>query len=218
MRNVFLRATFMTIGVILFFSVVFTMVSLWERKADFRREIGYHLRVDQVEQYRPLVEIHAKEHGLEQEVDTLLAIMMQESGGRGDDPMQASESLCGERGCIDHPEQSIAQGIAYFKEVFDKADGDRKLAIQSYNYGVGFVSYALEKAGQYTFDVAVQFSQEMYEKAEDKSLYTCIRKEAREYDACYGDILYVRDVLGYRDLFLSHEKQDVAKVDSQSIK
>jgi len=218
MRNVFIRATFMVIGVILFFSVVFTTVSLWKGKTDFRREIGYRLRVDQVEQYRPLVERYAKEHDLEQEVDTLLAIMMQESGGRGDDPMQASESLCGERGCIDHPEQSIAQGVAYFKEALDKANGDRKLAIQSYNFGVGFASYALEKAGQYTFDVAVQFSQEMYERAQDKSLYTCLRKEAREYDACYGDILYVRDVLGYRDLFLSDEKQDVAKFDSQVIK
>ena len=33
------------------------------------------------------------------------AMMMQESGGRGDDPMQSSESLCGKVGCINDPEQ-----------------------------------------------------------------------------------------------------------------
>ncbi len=211
MKNAHLRALMMAIAVILAFSIIFTSLSLSERKNDFRREIGYHLRADQVEQYRPLVEKYAKEHGLEDHVDTLLAIMMQESGGKGQDPMQASESLCGERGCIDQPEESIAQGVAYFKKALDQAEGDLKLAIQSYNFGVGFVPYAMERAGKYTFDIAVQFSQEMYEKAQDKSLYTCLRKEAKEYNACYGDILYVRDVLGYRDLFMAKEERKLVK-------
>src|SRR5690625_38280 len=42
-----------------------------------------------VEKYRPLVEKFAIENNVEDHVETLLAMMMQESGGRGNDPMQS---------------------------------------------------------------------------------------------------------------------------------
>lgn len=153
---------------------------------------------EQVKSYQPLVEKYAKNYGVEQHVDTLLAMMMQESGGRGGDPMQASESFCGDVGCIDDPELSIKQGVYYFSENLEAADGDLELAIQSYNFGKGFIHYVQEKTGKYTQDVAIDFSQEMYENAEDKSIYSCLREEAKQYDACYGDIYYVRDVMEYR--------------------
>lgn len=212
MKKLRIRPLFKLIAIFAFISIVLIAVSLYKSKSEIRREIGYHLNVSQVEQYRSLVETYAKQSNIETEIDTLLAIMMQESGGRGDDPMQASESLCGEVGCIDEPEQSIAQGVAYYKRTLDAAEGDRKLAIQSYNFGVGFISYALEREGKYTPNIAIQFSQEMYEQAQDQSIYTCKRKEAKQYDACYGDILYVRDVLGYRDLFIMNRKNELANV------
>lgn len=172
-------------------ATILISISLYKSKSEIRREIGYHVNISNVEKHRSLVEDYATMHGLEDEVETLLAIMMQESGGKGRDPMQSSESLCGEVGCISDPEESIAQGVAYYKKALEEAKGDRKLAIQSYNFGVGFIPYALEHEGQYSQDVAIQYSQEMYEQASDQSIYTCKRKEAKEYDACYGDILYV---------------------------
>src|SRR5690625_351725 len=155
-----------------------------------------------VEKYRPLVEKYAAEHKIEEHVDTLLAIMMQESKGRGDDPMQSSESLCGEVGCIDDPEKSIEQGVAYFAKALDAAGGDVTLAVQAYNFGIGFIYYVNEKNEQFSQELAIQFSQEMYENAEDPSIYSCLRKGAKELNACYGDIYYVRDVMGYKKAFV----------------
>src|SRR5699024_3706162 len=85
-----------------------------------------------VKEYEPTIEKYAKEHSVKNHVDTLLAMMMQESGGRGEDPMQSSESYCGEIGCIDNPEKSIDQGVKYFAESLEAANGDVRLAVQSY--------------------------------------------------------------------------------------
>src|SRR5699024_886454 len=84
---------------------------------------------EQVLDHKPLVEKYAAQYGVSEHVDVLLAMMMQESGGRGDDPMQSSESYCGSRGCIEDPEVSIKQGVHYFSKALEEADGDLKLAI-----------------------------------------------------------------------------------------
>ncbi|WP_430789991.1 lysozyme family protein [Virgibacillus flavescens] len=154
---------------------------------------------DQVKEYRPLVEKYAEKYGVEEHVDIMLAMMMQESGGRGNDPMQSSESFCGERKCIKDPEVSIKQGVYYFSETLKAANGDLELAIQSYNFGRGFIEYALDKKGKYTQEVAINFSQKMYRNDEDKAKYRCPREGAREIKACYGDIYYVKDILAMRE-------------------
>lgn len=153
----------------------------------------------QVDAFRPLVDKYAKQYGVTDHVDILLAMMMQESGGRGEDPMQSSESYCGKPGCITNPELSIKQGVSYFSETLKIAEGDVKLAIQSYNFGKGFIQYVKSHSGSYSLQAAIDFSKKMYEAAEDKSIYTCLRREAKQYHACYGDIYYVKDVLKYRD-------------------
>ncbi|HZW67614.1 MAG TPA: lysozyme family protein [Pseudogracilibacillus sp.] len=208
--KLYIRSLFKLITVVTLIVLVLVGVSYYAWKNELRQEMSYHFNVHHVEKHRSLVEKHAKDAGLEAEIETLLAIMMQESGGRGEDPMQASESLCGEVGCIKEPEESIEQGVAYYKQTLEAAKGDRKLAVQSYNFGVGFIDYALTHEGKYTPEIAIKFSQEMYNRAEDQSIYTCKRKEAKEYDACYGDILYVRNVLGYRDIFIANAKRELA--------
>lgn len=90
----------------------------------------------QIWEYKPLVEKYAKQHGIEEQTNTILAMMMQESGGRGTDPMQSSESLCGEIGCIDDPEHSIEQGVSFFAWIYEQAEGDEELAVQAYNFGL----------------------------------------------------------------------------------
>jgi membrane-bound lytic murein transglycosylase MltF len=160
---------------------------------------GYPQITKEVQNYRPLVEKYAKEYDVTPYIDVLLAMMMQESGGRGNDPMQSSESFCGKVGCIKDPEQSIKQGVYYFSGVLDDAKGDLKLAIQSYNFGRGFINYVLEETGSYSEEIAIDFSQKMYESASDKSIYSCLRSEAKQYNACYGDIYYVQSVMKYKE-------------------
>jgi soluble lytic murein transglycosylase-like protein len=155
---------------------------------------------ESVKDYQPLVEKYAKKNGVDNYVDTLLAIMMQESGGRGNDPMQSSESYCGSRGCINDPKISIKQGVQHFANVLDKADGDLKLAIQSYNFGGGFIDYVQKRSEGYSEAIAIDFSREMYENAPNKQDYSCLRAGAEEYEACYGDIYYVKSVMNYQEV------------------
>lgn len=150
--------------------------------------------------YEPLVEKYAAEYEIEEHTDVLLAIMMQESGGRGADPMQSSESYCGERGCISDPEESIRQGVYYFSRILEEAGGDLELAVQSYNFGRGFIHYVKERQTSFTPEIAIEFSQKKYSEAEDQSVFRCPREGAREIGACYGDFLYVESVMEYKSV------------------
>ncbi|WLV24320.1 lysozyme family protein [Aciduricibacillus chroicocephali] len=158
---------------------------------------------EQVLEYEPLVARYAKEKGVSEYTDVLLAIIMQESGGRGKDPMQSSESSCGKRGCIKNPDQSIKAGVAHFANMLNDADGDLELAVQSYNFGRGFITYAKKESGGYTQDTAIDFSKKMYAKVKDKEKYRCIRPDSKKFDACYGDIYYVKSVMAYRPAIAS---------------
>ena len=108
--------------------------------------------------YLPKIKEMAEKHGVAQYVGVLAAQMMQESQGEGSDPMQAAEGHYGDLssyciglkgsariGCIKDPNISIEAGVQEFKDVLAKANGDIALALQSYNYGPGFISYALAK-------------------------------------------------------------------------
>lgn len=194
------KVTVRVLALVVMMSVLLVGVSLLTSEGDFKKGIVQHVFTKKVEQYRPTVSKYAKKYGVEEHIDVLLAMMLQESGGRGNDPMQSSESLCGKVGCIDDPELSIKQGVAYFAETLKAADDNVELAVQSYNFGIGFAHYVNDKQ-KFNQDIVIQFSQEMYEKAEDQSIYTCLREEAKQYDACYGDIYYMRDVMEYKNKF-----------------
>lgn len=151
----------------------------------------------EVLQYREKVLEELIKYDLQEYIDVVLALMMQESGGKGNDPMQASESYCGSVGCITDPDLSIEKGVLHFKNVMEKANYDIKLALQSYNFGMGFIDYVMKRGGKYTFELAVEFSQMWYERLKHTGLYTCLRAEALQYNACYGDIYYVDAVFKY---------------------
>jgi len=192
-------------SLVVMMSLLLVCISIYTSKEDLKRgKITQHIFTKKVEQHRSIVEKYAEENGVESHVDVLLAMIMQESGGRGDDPMQSSESLCGKKGCITDPEQSIKQGVAYFAEALDKANGDIELAIQSYNFGLGFIQYLEKHSKLYNQETVIEFSQEMYNHAEDPSIYTCLREEAKQYNACYGDIYYARDVMEYKQKFAAN--------------
>jgi cell wall-associated NlpC family hydrolase len=107
----------------------------------------------------PLVRRYAVLNHIEDKVSLLLAMIQQESGGRIADVMQSSESEGLPRNSFTNPEDSIRQGVYYFSELLKDANGNEKIALQAYNFGRGFIAYALERGG-YSKPVAEAFSQE----------------------------------------------------------
>jgi len=116
--------------------------------------------------YEEDIEAEVKAQGLDESfVPVLMAIASQESGGSVPDIFQSSESLGLPPNSIG-PEESIKQGVKYFKEVADEvgvenaSDEKLSLALQAYNFGSGFISYANENGG-YSKEVAESFSKKM---------------------------------------------------------
>lgn len=113
--------------------------------------------------YEPLIQKYAEEYGIGEYVGLIMALIQQESGGRHLDVMQSSESIGLPPGAITDPEYSIQIGVKYFAEVMKQAKGDIHLALQAYNFGNGFIDFALERGG-YSKEVATQFSHMMASK------------------------------------------------------
>lgn len=121
-------------------------------------------------------------------------MMMQESGGRGTDPMQSSECKYNTKypkkpNGIKNPEYSISCGVRYLKDNLELAkakspvDMERiSLAVQGYNFGSGYISWAIKKYGGYSYAGAVEFSKEQAKK--------------NGWSSC-GDPNYVEHVLRY---------------------
>lgn len=147
-----------------------------------------------VRDYRPVIQQYAKEHGIPEYTDLIMAVMMQESGGQGLDPMQASECSYNTRylhhaGSIVDPEYSINVGIQNLAACLKAAnvqspiDMDNiKLALQGYNYGNGYIAWAQEHYKGYSTANALEFSDLMAKKKGWSS---------------YGDSNYVLNVLRY---------------------
>lgn len=148
----------------------------------------------EVEAYNPLIRIYAGKYGVGDYVELIKAVMMQESGGKGTDPMQASESPYNTRyantpGGIQDPEYSIEVGIRSLADCIREAEvespvdlGRIQLALQGYNFGNGYISWAKEKYGGYSPANAREFSDMMAQKMGWSS---------------YGDPEYVAHVLRY---------------------
>ena len=118
---------------------------------------------DSVLRYRDLVEYYAEEEGIEEYVPVLLAIMAAETRGERDDVMQSSESAGLEPNTLG-PEDSIAQACDYFRGLVDRAEDlgcDTKTIIQAYNYGPGYMYYVANHGGKHSFDLAVDYAEEM---------------------------------------------------------
>ena len=148
---------------------------------------------DEVLAYTSVIQQYASQYGIPEYVSAIQAIMMQESGGRGTDPMQCSESPYNTRfshspGSITDPNYSIEVGVQTFADCISQAgcsspqDMDKlKLAWQGYNYGNGYIGWALQRGG-YTEANALQFSQE---------------QAASHGWSSYGDPQYVPHVMRY---------------------
>ncbi len=98
---------------------------------------------EEVLKHQPTVEKYAKEYGISDYVNYLLAIMQVESGGTATDVMQSSESMGLPPNSLS-TEESIKQGCKYFSELLKSAEAkgcDIDTVVQAYNYGGGFIDY-----------------------------------------------------------------------------
>ena len=148
----------------------------------------------EVEAYEPIIQKYAKEYGIPEYVELIKAVMMQESGGRGLDPMQAAEGSFNtkyphEPNGIKDPEYSIQCGVQELKAALTSAEVESpidmehiKLALQGYNFGNGYISWAKSKYGGYSYANAVEFSTQQAQRL--------------GWDG-YGDTQYPAHVLRY---------------------
>lgn len=148
----------------------------------------------EVLQYTPMIQKYCEQYEIPQFVNAVQAIMMQESGGKGNDPMQCSECPFNEEypntpNGITNPEYSIEVGVKYFAECLKRAkctnpfDTDTlSLAFQGYNYGNEYTDWAISNFGGYTQANALMYSQQM---------------QAKLGTSGYGDPEYVPHVMQY---------------------
>ena len=144
--------------------------------------------------YTATIQKYANQYGIPEYVSVIQAIMMQESGGQGTDPMQSSECPYNTRysnspNAIQDADYSIQVGIQYYADCLKEAgctspqDMDKlKLSLQGYNYGNGYITWAIRKYGGYSAENALQFSNE---------------QAASHGWSAYGDPEYVPHVLRY---------------------
>ena len=124
----------------------------------------------EVEAYEPFIQKYAKQYGIPEYVELIKAVMMQESGGRGLDPMQAAEGSFNTRyphepNGIKDPEYSTECGVQELKAALISAEVENpidmehiKFALQGYNFGNGYISWAKTNYGGYSYANAVEFS------------------------------------------------------------
>ncbi|MDD8048066.1 MAG: lysozyme family protein [Thomasclavelia sp.] len=148
---------------------------------------------DSVASYKTTINTYATRQGIGEYTELLEAIMMQESSGQGSDPMQSSECEFNEQypkkhNAITSSDYSIEVGVKYFAKCLKQANvtninehSKLYLALQAYNYGVGYIDYANDNGG-YSYENAVAFSNKC---KQEQNL------------SVYGDSKYVYHVLRY---------------------
>ncbi|WP_238537595.1 lysozyme family protein [Sporolactobacillus vineae] len=163
--------------------ILFVISSLFSPQAARIPLLNDHRIISQeVEQYRPVFEKYAEANGIKSDTDLLMAIAMQESKGKSADIMQASESRGLTKDTIRTPEESIRQGALYFKKALRRAHGNVPLALQSYNFGLGFSDFVERHGGKMTPKLIRSFSRQ---KAAELGWHS------------YGDPEYASRVLRY---------------------
>lgn len=160
------------------------------------------------ESYRPDVEQAAASYGMSDYVDLILALMMQESSGRGPDVLQSSEGAYNTKypqvpGGITDVNYSIACGIQELKYSMEKAGVSSptdmkgiRLALQGYNFGADVYFSYLEREGitSWSEETAEDFAKAASgntPRSKDDPFY----HTAGPWD--YGDQRYPEHVLRY---------------------
>lgn len=144
--------------------------------------------------YTPLIQKYADKYEIPHFTTVIQAVMMQESGGYGNDPMQSSECSFNKKypntpNGITDPEYSIEVGIQNFAQSLREAEctspldiAKLSLSLQGYNFGNGYIPWAVKNFGGYSEVNALIFSEQ----------------QAISHNwISYGDPQYVPHVLRY---------------------
>ncbi len=141
----------------------------------------------------PQIREACQRHGIPEYVPLVAAVMMQESGGNVDlvhgDVMQCAEGMGYPVGTPVPVEESIDFGTSLLADLLRQAGAQGpadlsriSLALQSYNFGGGYLTWALSHYGGYSKENAQEFSD--------------MQAAAMGWSG-YGDPLYVDHVLRY---------------------
>jgi len=118
------------------------------------------------EQFAPMIQSAAERHGLD--VKLIEAVIQTESnfnaeavspvGAQG--LMQLMPATAAELGVTDafDPEQNIQGGSKYLKQLMDRYDGDTKLALAAYNWGMGNLERHPERMPTETINYVAKIS------------------------------------------------------------
>jgi len=176
-------AILLLVGMIILGAVVGVNIANQESQQSNNGSMGVSASVLQWSSH---IEEELKKYGLEQHLSLVLAIVMQESGGVASlDIMQSSESIGLPPNSITDPLYSIEVGVRYFSNVISRAEQagvDLDTAIQSYNFGLGYINFIASNGGKHTFELAQQFSS--------------IQANKLGWNR-YGDVNYVSNVKRY---------------------
>ncbi len=106
------------------------------------------------------IEEAARQEGIADHLSELQAIVKVESNGQSEDVFQSSESLGLPPNSLS-VDESIDQGVSYYKDLLEKADQlglDQDAVFQAYNYGSGYLDFVAENGGKHTAALAEEFS------------------------------------------------------------
>lgn len=200
---------------IVLFTTLFGAVALEEERQS--EAVGSYQVSESVLQYKEKILEELKKYGKEEYIDLFLAVVMQESGGNGNDIFQCSESLGKETETIS-VEESIEQGV---KVLCGHMDHEKvkvasvndlehiKVALQAYNYGGGYIDYINNT------NLGRSATQEQIENIgkwtqENALAYQCEHSKVNGYPVprtgtaaeilgpyAYGDAYYTEHVLRY---------------------
>lgn len=152
----------------------------------------------EVEAFEPIIRAYTTEYGIPEYVELVKAVMMQESGGNtalvGGDVMQCAEGMGLPVGTAVDTNESIRFGISILADNLRVAGATGpmdipkiSLALQGYNFGNGYISWALVRGG--------------YSKANARE-FSEMQAAAHGWSG-YGDVNYVDHVLRYYSFGIS---------------
>ena len=154
---------------------------------------------EKTESYREMVSEYCGKYGIDDYVDLCLAMIEQESGGIPPDVMQTAQSYYNVNPPIDSAEESIDCGTHELSDCLTKAKckdpndiNGISLALQGYNFGNGYIDWALKNYG----------------------CYTKVKMCAELGYASYGDVEYVPHVLRY---YVMNEETSVSNESAKTI-
>lgn len=121
-------------------------------------------QVAEVNKWQDTVSQTAKEYGISQYEDIVMAIILTETKGNHIDLMQSSESKYGATNKITTSEESIQSGVKHLAEVITESNDqgtDVWTAVQAYNFGSNYISYVSKNGNKNTTELAETYSRDI---------------------------------------------------------